>query len=1079
MKTIILIFILIVFSVSGCIMQTPDKFENKKHPEPCFQNALSFDKCAGKYAAPLPSDYASAVLPSGLPISLSFPLNYPLNIRLSSPVDEKTLKDGLFVLKVGNGVYEKVEDSKYMFKFGELNTSTFQFSDDKTFLNIIPVDDAGIPSKWEEGYTYIVVMTKELQDINGDKYASPAAFFMASSTFDITPDIVKALDPTMSDAEATATVQVLLGMRAELDAPYQLIDMLLHKTKFDVTFLWTFTFNNQTVCFQSTDIKNCEETPLPLPSDLMSMALPQNTNLNISQKDKFSINFSDDVNLQSFISNLVIIKKSLTRQDTPEVISPSDLVVEFDGKNHKKLLISNKDGKWDSGYSYIIYLKKGINSSSNVEFLPSLAFFFSTLKEPLISSEGKILSSIDDLFDANKPEDIALLKSLEGLRLFNDPLITLAETLGILQRKDLLMIWTATIPEDIIIPCFNSSSVAGCENADAAPLPSDFIMAYNEDGTHHLDLPIPDDSSDMMKGILGAINTLDGWSTTKGFNLTLSGNIDSSTLSTDYTSNPALMVLKIADKNGPLVAPQPVGVIASFNGDWKQLKINPIMRKWDESSTYLVVLTNGVTGVTGEKLVKPITFSLMSEEESLVNKDTDGNIISSKYAALSTEEATALEAARVSFLPAYSGLATMGITRDNVAMMWTVTTQSITKEMQDMRNFVSANPAFPTYMELDPSKTISNPAFSTVFSGIDLTNVSVIAYGKFKAPIFLSDLSSPYMGAFDPNKFPANGGTTPPRVNAQIEKLPFLVAFPKPAEGAVKPVATNKIIIFQHGFTRSKEDVLPLLNTLTGEGYIVIAYDMPFHGERTVDQTDNFSNRRGEAGADGIPDKSGDGFISLNPFASRDNIRQSVLEQVELIKTLKTIDFSAIDTTNQIEYSTINPNEIYYIGHSLGTMVGNILFSVEDSIKAAVLNAAGANFTKLLMSTSEDIKTPIIEQLKTLGLEEGTAKFEQFLYLAQTAVERGESLNFKRDNTDNLLIQEAIEDPVIINSITRDLGVVEGSVNHLDATIIKPNNYKSYFVNAYSEYVHSFLFLNTSATEEARTDIINFFENVQ
>ncbi len=1068
----ILIFIIVVFSVSGCIMQTPDKFENTKHPEPCFQNGLSFDKCTGKYAAPLPSDYAAAVLPSGLPISLSFPLNYPLNIRLSSPVDEKTLKDGLFVLKAGNGVYEKVEPSNYIFQFGELDTTTFQFSDDKTFLNIIPIDDNG-PSKWDEGYTYIVVMTKELQDINGDKYASPAAFFMASSTFEITPDIVKALDPTMSDEAAAATVQVLLGMRAELDAPYQLIDMLLHKTKFDVTFLWTFTFNNQTVCFQSTDIKNCEETPIPMPSDFMSMVLPANTNLNISQNDKFSINLSDDVNLQSFIDNLVIIKKSLTTQDTPEVISSSDILVEFDGKNHKKLLISNKNNKWDSGYSYIIYLKKGITSSTNVEFLPSLAFFFSTLETPLIDENGVILSSIAALFDKDNPEDIATLKLLEGLRLFNAPLITLVETLGVLEKKDLLMIWTATIPEDIIIPCFNSSSIVGCENADAAPLPSDFIMAYNEDGTHHLDLPISDNSSDMMKGMLGAINTLDGWSTTKGFNLTLSGNIDSSTLSTDFTNNPTLMVLKIADKNGPLATPQPIGTIANFNSDWKQLNITPVMRKWDESSTYLVVLTNGVTGVTGEKLVKPITFSLMSEEESLLNEDG-----SSKYAALSTDEATALEAARLQFSQAYAGLATMGITRDKVAMMWTITTQSVTKEMQDMRNFVSVNPAFPTYMELDPSKTIPSSLFPTIFSGFDLTNVSVIAYGKFKAPIFLSELESPYMGAFDPNKFPAND-TTPPTVNAQIEKLPFLVAFPKPADGAVKPVATNKIIIFQHGFTRSKEDVLPLLNILTGEGYIVISYDMPFHGERSVEQTDNFSNRTHEVGADGIPDKSGDGFISLNPFASRDNIRQSVLEQVELIKTLKTIDFSGIDTTNQIEYSTVNPNEIYYIGHSMGTMVGNILFSVEDSIKATVLNAAGANFTKLLMSTSEDIKTPIVEQLKALGLEEGTPGFEQFLYLTQTAIERGESLNFKRDNTDNLLIQEALHDPVITNSITRDLGVVEGSVNPLDATIIKPNNYKSYFVNAYSEYVHSFILLDTNVTDEARNDIINFFENVQ
>ncbi len=1074
----ILIFIIVIFSVSGCIMQTPDKFEDTKHPEPCFQNGLSFDKCTGKNSAPLPSDYASAVLPSGMPISLKFPLNYPLNVRLSSPVDTSTLKNGLFVLKAGNGVYEIVKSENYMIQLGEFDTETFQFSDDKTFLNIIPLDNDGNPGKWDEGYTYIVVMTKELRDINGSEYASPAAFFMASSTFEITTDIVKALDPTMSDEKAEATVNALLAMRKGLEGPYQLIEMLLGKTKFDVTFLWTFTFNNQTVCFQATDIKNCEDASIPMPSDFMAMALPANTNLNISQNGKFTINFSDDIKLSSFRENLTIVKKSLTTQDIPEVISSNEILVNFDGDNHKKILISNKNGKWDSGYSYVFYLKKGILNANNVEFLPSLAFFFSTIKEPLINENGEIPASLTDLFDAEKPEDIATLQALEALRQFSNPLIQLAETLDILKREELLMIWTATISEDIVVPCFNSSDVAGCENANQAPLPSDFIMSYKDDGSHHLDLPVPDDASDAMKGMIGGINSLDGWSTTRAFNITLSDKIDATTLNTDFTANPTLIVLKIADKSGLLAQAQHVATIADFNQDWNQLNIKPLLRKWDETSTYLVVLTSGVTGKNGEKLVKPITFSLMSEEESLLNKDDAGNITGSRYAALSLDEATALEGARLKFAQVYSSLEAMGITRDNVAMMWTVTTQSVTQEMQNMRNFVSANPAFPAYMELDPGKTIPDSLFSSVFPGIELNNVSVIAYGKFKAPIFLSELDSPYMGAFDPNKFPADA-TTPPTESAPIEKLPFLVAFPKPAEGAVKPVATNKIIIFQHGFTRSKEDVLPLLNTLTAQGYIVVSYDMPFHGERSLDQTDNFSNRTHEAGADGIPDKSGDGYISLNPFASRDNIRQSVLEQVQLIKTLKIINFSTIDSTNQIEYSTVNPNEIYYIGHSMGTMVGNILFSVEDSIKAAVLNAAGANFTQLLMTTAEDVKTPIIEQLKTIGLTEGTPDFEQFMYLAQTAIERGESLNFRRENTDNLLIQEALHDPVIVNSLTRDLGVVEGSINPQDNTITINANYKSYFVNAYIEYVHSFLLLDTNVTEDARNDIIDFFANAQ
>jgi hypothetical protein len=319
MKNIILVFITIIFSISGCIMQEPDKFDDIKHPEPCFQNGLSFDKCEN-YSAPIPSDYMAAIFPSGIPLSLNFPNSYPLNIRLSSPVDLSTIEDGLFVLKITDAGYEVVPNNKYQVVLGELNTSTFQFSEDKTFLNIFPLNEDETFGTWAEGATYLVVMTKELLDINGLAYAKPAAFFMASSTFEITPDIVKALDPTMDDATAIATVQILLGMRAALNEPYQLIEYLLNKTKFDVSFLWSFSFNNQTVCFQSTDIANCENNPLPLPSDFMSLALPENTNLNISQKDKFSINFSSEVDLHTFVDNLVVVKKSLTTESLPEIV---------------------------------------------------------------------------------------------------------------------------------------------------------------------------------------------------------------------------------------------------------------------------------------------------------------------------------------------------------------------------------------------------------------------------------------------------------------------------------------------------------------------------------------------------------------------------------------------------------------------------------------------------------------------------------------------------------------------------------------------------------------------------------------
>jgi len=1036
----IIIFFTIIFSVSSCIMQEPERFDETKSPEPCFQNAETFDKCVD-YDLPLPSDYILSAFPENSPISLKFPSSMPLSIRFSSPIDEISLSEGLHVIRTKESVSEILDKSKYLVQLGQLNPQTFEFSDDKTFLNIIALDENKTPASWDEQYSYMVVLSKELRDINGLAYASPAAFFMASSTFEINEEIVKALYPGMTDEEAKVAIAAISEMRKGLIKPFEIIEEVLAKNKFDISFLWSFKFNGKSVCFQSTDVKNCENNPLPIPSDLTQMALPAGTDLNISPKSNFSINFSDEISIDTFIENLIIVKKPIFTEEEPQIINNEDLDIKIDDTDIRKVTIKNKTGDWDSGFTYIMYLKNGVKSN-NVDVLPAFAFFLALQENSLLkqNDEGDIL--VGDLLISLQIEDLALAQMLEALRLINNDLIALANAMGFLERKDLLMAWTVTIKENIILPCFNSPDFPGCENASDAPLPSDFIM---KDGL--LNLPIKEDDSDMMKGMLTALNTLDGWSTVKPFNITLSATIDESTLTAQD-----IIVLKISDKNGPITEPIPVGIITSFNNETNKLEIKPLMRKWDESSTYVVVLTNNIKGENQEALVKPIGFSFMMQENSLLNEDG-----SSKYAALTNEIANFMEAARLQFKPGLDLLGTVGYTRDKIVMMWTVTTQTVTDEIKTMREFVLNNPAFTDEIKLDITKIIDKDQFDQVFPGVELKDVSFIAYGSFKAPMLLSSLDSPYMGAFNPNYFPANA-ETPATENAELVDIPFLVAFPKPKNEDPKPVANNEVIIFQHGFNRQKEDVIAILNPLIKDKYIVVSYDLPFHGERTLADAN-----------------TGDGFVSLNVFATRDNIRQAVLEQVKLIKLLKTVDFSALDTTNHIEYSTIDPNNIYYIGHSMGTLVGNILISIEDSINKGVLNVAGAHFTKMIMSTTEDIKSPLINSLAALGILEGTPEFEQFLYLAQVAMEKADSINYT-SGTDNILIQEALSDPVISNEVTRELGISQGFISSTDNTIIKPNNYKRYDVNTSVDTIHSFLLLDTDKTDEAIADILDFIK---
>ncbi len=1072
-KIKVILSIFIIFIITSC-MQEPEKFENIVYPEVCFQNNADFDRCKDQPGAPLPSDYAAAAVPDGLPLALNFPGTTPLNIRVSSPIDENSLENGVYLLKVGFGKFEVVKKENMKIILGKIDFTTFTPNDDKSYFNLFLTDDDGNIIPWEEGYTYMVVFTKELKDIENLSYKKPIAFYLASSDFDISVEFLQSIDTEMSDAKAEATLAALLAMRKSLDeGAYPLIEFLLDKTRFDVSFLWTNTFNSNAVCFQH-DNQACTNV-IPIPSDFMAMALPEGTDLNFATISGFTLDFTSGVDTATFKDHLIIVKKSLTVDTDISIIDNNDLDVNLSIDNDKKVIITPKSGKWDGGYTYLIYLKRGILNNNGINFEPSLAYFFSTLSYSLLDAEGKPAEVLQTLgFNPKNAEDIATAQTLEGLRQFNQPLIGLLTQLNETKSVELLMNWTVTLKSDIIIPCFNSDEFPGCEDVPLAPLPSDFIMKYEADGTHHLNLPIKEDDSEMIKMMLGGLNTLDGWSTSKPFSLYVSNDLDISTIKTDLrdmANNPAnLMVLKLITNDlGEITGAEPAFVTASFNEDWNKLLISPVLRKWDETSTYLIVMKNDIKGKDGEQLVKSIPFSFMSEVDPLV-ETVDGKVVS-KYAALDDETAQMLEAGRLQFSAAYSSLAAFGITRADVAMMWTVTTQTVTSDMKNIALGIKANSTLPEVLTIDT--VIENLEITTYFANrinsywmkggpVKFDNISKIAIGKFKAPWMLNE-----MNVFDPNKLGGN------LVASDFIDVPVLIAFP---QEETEITANSKVMIYKHGINDAKEEVLPLLDMFTSMGYIVFSIDLPLHGARTTcdDLYDNFNPLRELP--DGVPDCTGEGFLGLNVFATRDLIRQAVIEQIMFVKILKTVNFNSLE--DSIKFSTIDSSNIKYFGFSLGTIIGNIFISVDDSIKSAILNVGGGGLLNILYDTKESINGSVFASLEAMGLKKGTKELDDFLYLAQTIADPADPINYKRDFP--ILLQKSINDPVMPNNTTDDLAITLGLLSPLTGQVSP--NYKSYQMDDYDPYKlywHSFTLIPKSSTINAasRLDVMNFFNN--
>lgn len=146
--------------------------------------------------------------------------------------------------------------------------------------------------------------------------------------------------------------------------------------------------------------------------------------------------------------------------------------------------------------------------------------------------------------------------------------------------------------------------------------------------------------------------------------------------------------------------------------------------------------------------------------------------------------------------------------------------------------------------------------------------------------------------------------------------------------------------------------------------------------------------------------KSGDYFVRLDNFQrTRDNIRQSVMDLLNVAVTLGDMD---VDTSAGADFDT---DKVYFIGHSLGAIVGTTFTSViadvdvrtENTdlpeIKAAVLANPGSQLSKLL-ENSVSFSQALIPGLAAQGLTQGSLNLEKFYQAIQAHVDQADPISY-------------------------------------------------------------------------------------
>lgn len=511
--------------------------------------------------------------------------------------------------------------------------------------------------------------------------------------------------------------------------------------------------------------------------------------------------------------------------------------------------------------------------------------------------------------------------------------------------------------------------------AGILPFPSNLLFKDSTDGTLNIPVANPTDFSNPQV----ALNALDGFSTVAPISTRFSSAIDPSSLT---SANVRVFEVTLSGIAGAVVAinrelafgTEFLPTLSTVDPTRSTLVILPT-RPLKPRTSYLVMLGDGIKGANG--------FSPQTSAHYLIAKTPN---------SLLGTPAAALEPVRQLVNFQETALANLGVPKEQIILSWTFSTQSIGNVLTAARTLATGsaviNPAaVGTTANLLPPG--ASPGMADVFVG----SLTVPYYLANASAGPTAPLSTFWQGAGGSNLTFLN----PTPVAKSNETIPLLVTLPNAASGQVKPVSGWKVAIFQHGITSNRTSMLALADTMARAGFAVVAIDLPLHGlpvghplrltpERTFD-LDLVNNATGAAGPDGIADSSGTHFINLaSLLSSRDNIRQGVADLFALTKSLPAMD---VDGGG----ADFDPAEVYFIGHSLGGMVGSVFLAQEPTVKSAVLGMPGGGIAKLL-DGSAAFGPQIAAGLAAKGVVKGTASYESFLGAAQTVIDSGDPINY-------------------------------------------------------------------------------------
>src|SRR6185312_8385290 len=427
------------------------------------------------------------------------------------------------------------------------------------------------------------------------------------------------------------------------------------------------------------------------------------------------------------------------------------------------------------------------------------------------------------------------------------------------------------------------------------------------------------------------------------------GTVTQLKMGTDFTAE----VSPGSDVGGSILTIKPLHPLAASS-------IDPTTQK-PVPATYLVVVTNGLKDTSGNTAAASPDYSkILTADLPVLSGGKMG----------STGDAT-LDQVALFTLPQLAVAAAAKIDPTKIAISFSFSTEYLGVALAglDATATATTQPSGTGEM-VDSGEDIC----TVLVSAKQVASAAACPTGANHADLFVGGVTLPYYltapsksnptAALTDSWHNSKGGdialsttnaTSFTPVATSQQNIPIIASIPNTASGCPTPPSGWPVVIFQHGITRNREDMLGIAGTFAQLCVAVVAIDLPLHGvtdktdplyqnqlfngtpvasiltvpvtERTFNM-DLENNSTLAAGSDGKIDGSGAWFINLtSTITSRDNLREGAADLINLAVTLPHL----VGVTPPATINQFDPANIFFVGHSLGGIVGTTFLGADSA----------------------------------------------------------------------------------------------------------------------------------------------------